>query len=1068
MYTQVTVSIAPLAVAAAAVVALDANIVAGRAADAEAGVKAGTEARLEARLETGGETEAGAETGGRTEAGAQVAETELGSGAESESDVESASDGESGSSSSSSTSSASSYYSYSSSSSCTSAARFDSLNESQVQGVLTTHSVTPLTPRSVADDSDSDTGVEVVCLRVGRRASSSGGAAGLLPSRRLTPSLPVYAGPLYVRAQRLLHLRVAEGRNLKGGKSTVSSYCNVHLGGGLVVRTQTVHKTSEPTYGEEFNFELPLTWEPNVEIDVFETGSRRRDAFLGRVLLNSDKLAGSSEKMMQEWLPLELPTVRKRDFVSGSMHVTIRHAPFTEATSAPGTLEIRIGEARNLTHAGISGPCKPFIRVDYGGEAQTSTPMRAAASVAVFFGDAFTFVTDRTSRSVIVSVWHAKKLGTDDFMGEVSVDLRALEPHVAHAAWYSLRSKYYATPHAKLEAQVQKMARQRRCSVTSQSSPPPSPPPANGSGGASEESGESEPSSSPRIIMAASDDIKLRSAFGLHTLGSATVQASSPEVSVRRRALAALPEGGAGGDAGVDGGASEVSAMGDLRVKYEFSEVDILPLDAYEPLLATLEEEEGAQARWVMAYTRNRDAFARSLMLFLGSVLADEIEATPNTGVLFRGNSLGSKAVDMYMKIVGKEYLASTLKPVLDAMYASDGHFEIDNARAARDGTDWQDNLVRLNGMIRLAVDSVLGSLDAMPLQLRFVFAALANAVAAKFPDKPGAPLIAVSGFLFLRFFCPAVMGPKVFGLADAHPGRPTARGLVLIAKTLQCLANLVRFGDKEKCMSHLNPLVDEYDGPMRAFLAAAATVPSVGDGSSPTLAQAENFYAPHESALGKDALEYQAALVHKELAGVLRSLEPDDEIIEMWPGKVKTSGALLMYTRALLVQMDKIRVQAKTLAKRRERGLSVWHAQEAAKQEALHNSEAWSAAKAADLARIRETLETGARFVYADFTSQSLYWEPVAGKDGQVRAGKPTARIAFADILDVVRGHTTVAFKKSGKRGREFVAFSVVAVFCTLDLEADDEAIREAWFSALSFVVREIETLAATPSQQQ
>ena len=37
----------------------------------------------------------------------------------------------------------------------------------------------------------------------------------------------------------------------------------------------------------------------------------------------------------------------------------------------------------------------------------------------------------------------------------------------------------------------------------------------------------------------------------------------------------------------------------------------------------------------------------------------------------------------------------------------------------------------------------------------------------------------AVSGFLFLRFFCPAVLGPKLFDLMKEHPGMKTARYLV-------------------------------------------------------------------------------------------------------------------------------------------------------------------------------------------------------------------------------------------------------------------------------------------------
>ena len=78
----------------------------------------------------------------------------------------------------------------------------------------------------------------------------------------------------------------------------------------------------------------------------------------------------------------------------------------------------------------------------------------------------------------------------------------------------------------------------------------------------------------------------------------------------------------------------------------------------------------------------------------------------------------------------------------------------------------------------------------------------LHQSVRHKFPDAEEVPYTAVSGFLFLRYFCAAILGPKLFGLWPTHPAHSKARSLTLVAKTLQvrrrlrCLVFAVSFCD--------------------------------------------------------------------------------------------------------------------------------------------------------------------------------------------------------------------------------------------------------------------------------
>lgn len=47
---------------------------------------------------------------------------------------------------------------------------------------------------------------------------------------------------------------------------------------------------------------------------------------------------------------------------------------------------------------------------------------------------------------------------------------------------------------------------------------------------------------------------------------------------------------------------------------------------------------------------------------------------------------------------------------------------------------------------------------------------------------------LATSGFLFLRFFAPAILTPKLFDLRDQHADPQTSRSLLLLAKVCVCV----------------------------------------------------------------------------------------------------------------------------------------------------------------------------------------------------------------------------------------------------------------------------------------
>jgi neurofibromin 1 len=92
----------------------------------------------------------------------------------------------------------------------------------------------------------------------------------------------------------------------------------------------------------------------------------------------------------------------------------------------------------------------------------------------------------------------------------------------------------------------------------------------------------------------------------------------------------------------------------------------------------------------------------------------------------------------------------------------------------------------------------------------------ISSAVMRRFPE---AKFTAVGAFIFLRFFCPAIVAPDAEGLISSTPSKEMRRGLLLIAKVVQNLANNVLFGAKEPYMFPLNDFLSQNIYSVATFL---------------------------------------------------------------------------------------------------------------------------------------------------------------------------------------------------------------------------------------------------------
>ncbi|KAI9830851.1 MAG: hypothetical protein M1819_005376 [Sarea resinae] len=188
---------------------------------------------------------------------------------------------------------------------------------------------------------------------------------------------------------------------------------------------------------------------------------------------------------------------------------------------------------------------------------------------------------------------------------------------------------------------------------------------------------------------------------------------------------------------------------------------------------------------------------------FLKLLVEHEVATTENESELLRRNCVATKMLSVYAKWKGSSYLRSTLQQVLQRlMLAADNlNLELDPARATG-GHELTNNALQLQEVTKVFIDDICDSTERIPKTLRRICHTISMAVSQRFPD---ARYTAVGAFIFLRFFCPAIVAPDAEGLVDVVPTKEMRRGLLLIAKVLQNLANNVLFGAKEPYMFPLN-----------------------------------------------------------------------------------------------------------------------------------------------------------------------------------------------------------------------------------------------------------------------
>ncbi|CAG0896577.1 unnamed protein product [Darwinula stevensoni] len=222
-------------------------------------------------------------------------------------------------------------------------------------------------------------------------------------------------------------------------------------------------------------------------------------------------------------------------------------------------------------------------------------------------------------------------------------------------------------------------------------------------------------------------------------------------------------------------GVTPVGDWGSMRLRIRYLDDLLMPKEEYSTLLDILLDSEltAVKALADRCHADRTPLAAALLRVFrhqrqearlLQGMCEFEIGREDETSTLFRSATLTTTLMDLYMKAVCFGFLDAALSSIIHRLVESRQSCEL-NPSKMDNPNDACSNAEFLLEILDELTDAIFMSSDACPRTVRYICGCLQRSVMAKWPEERLVRTRVISGFIFLRLLCPAILNPRQFSL---------------------------------------------------------------------------------------------------------------------------------------------------------------------------------------------------------------------------------------------------------------------------------------------------------------